>query len=62
MDIPTLKLAFPTSQREIIDLIDKTNGFLKNLDSVEEVGVDLKPKKEKYPFSDVKKILNNTSF
>ena len=36
--------------------------FLKNLDSVEEVGVDLKPKKEKYPFSDVKKILNNTSF
>ena len=51
LDIPTLKLAFPTSQREIIDLIDKTNGFLKNLDSVEEVGVDLN-----------KKILNNTSF
>ena len=32
------------------------------LDSVEEVGVDLMPKREKYPFSDVKKILNNTSF
>ena len=62
LDIPTLKLAFPTTQREIIDLIDKTNGFLKNLDSVEEVGVDLMPKREKYPLSEVKKILNNNSF
>ncbi len=62
LDIPALKLAFPTTQREIIDLIDKTNGFLKNLDSVGEVGVDLMPKREKYPLSDVKKILNNNCF
>lgn len=62
LDIPTLKLAFPTTQREIIDLIDKTNFFLKNLHSIEEIGVDLKPKKEKYPISEVKKILNNTNF
>ncbi len=62
LDIPALKLAFPTTQKEIIDLIDKTNRFLRNLDSVEEVGVDLTVKREKYPFSDVKKILNNNSF
>ena len=62
LDIPTLKLAFPTSQREIIDLIDKTNGFLKKWDSGEAVCVDLKRRKERYPLSDVKKIRNNNSF
>ena len=49
-------------QREIIDLIDKTNRFLKNLDSVGEVGVDLTIKREKHPLCDVKKILNNNCF
>ena len=62
LDIPTLKLAFPTSQREIIELIDKTNLFLRNLDSIEEVGVDLTPQKERYPVFELKKILNNNSF
>jgi putative methanogenesis marker protein 5 len=61
LDIPTLKLAFPTTQSEIIELIDKTNHFLRNLDSFEEIGVDLRPKKEQHPISDVKKILNNTN-
>ena len=62
LDIPTLKLAFPTSQREIIELIDKTNLFLRNLDSIEEIGVDLTPQKERYPVFELKKILNNNSF
>ena len=62
LDIPTLKLAFPTSQREIIELIDKTNLFLRNLDSIEEIGVDLTPQKERYPIFELKKILNNNSF
>ena len=61
LDIPTLKLAFPTTQCEIIDLIDKTNSFLRNLNSIEEIGADLRPKKEKYPISDVKKILYNNN-
>ena len=59
LDIPTLRLAYPTTRDEIIDLIDKTNHFLRNLDSYCELNVDLKPKGEKYPLSDVKKILDN---
>jgi hypothetical protein len=62
LDIPTLKLAFPTTQEEIIALIDKTNSFLQNLSSTDEIGVDLRPGKEKYPVSQLKKILNNNSF
>lgn len=62
MSIPTLKLAFPTMQEEIIDLIDKTNSFLKDLQSIDEIGTDLTPQKEKYPVSEVKKILNNNTF
>jgi putative methanogenesis marker protein 5 len=61
LDIPTLKLAFPTTQKEVIDLIDKTNYFLRNMDSFEEIGADLRHKKEKYSISEVKKILNNTN-
>ena len=62
LDIPTLKLAFPTTQSEIIDLIDKTNSFLKCHHSADEIGVDLMPKKEGYPVCEVKKILNNNTF
>ncbi|MDO5815753.1 MAG: DUF2112 family protein [Methanobrevibacter sp.] len=62
MGIPTLKLAFPTTQEEIIDLIDKTNSFLKDLESIDEIGADLTPQKEKCPVSEVKKILNNNTF
>lgn len=62
LNIPVLKLAYPTTQNEIIDLIDKTNLFLKNLESLSELGADLTPKKEKCPLFDVKKILNNNNF
>ena len=61
MNIPTLRLAYPTTQAEIIDLIDKTNFFLKNLVSKSEIGVDLTSKKVKYPVDEVKKMLNNTN-
>jgi len=62
LNIPTLKLAYPTTQAGIIELIDKTNYFLKNLESKSEIGVDLTSKKEKYPISEVNKILNNKNF
>lgn len=61
LDIPTLKLAYPTNQKQIIDLIDKTNCFLRNLDTSlnpDNLGADLSPKKEKYPVFDVKGILD----
>ena len=59
LDIPILKLAYPTTRDEIIELINKTNIFLKNLDTYSELGVDLKPKKDKYPVLEVKKIIDN---
>ena len=61
LDIPTLKLAYPTSQKQLINLIDKTNIFLKNLDETysDDLSVDLSLKKDKYPVKDVKKTLDN---
>ncbi len=65
LNIPTLKLAYPTTQGQIIDLIDKTNYFLKNLDKINftvnggNLGADLDSKKEKFPLSDFSKILDN---
>ena len=61
LNLPTLKLAYPTNQEELINLIDRTNHFLKHLKSSNEddLNVDLTPKKDKYPVSDVKKILDN---
>ena len=47
LNIPTLKLAYPTNQKEIIDLINKTNMFLKNLNSYSEINTDLKPESNK---------------
>jgi hypothetical protein len=61
MDIPTLKLAFPTTRDEIISLIDKTNSFLRNLESYSELNVDLTSEKEKFPVDEVNKVLNNTN-
>lgn len=60
--IPTLKIAFPTTQSEIISLIDKTNSFLNDLKQSDEIGTDLTVKKKGYPVSEVKKILNNNTF
>lgn len=65
LDIPTLKLPYPTSQSQIIDLIDKTNCFLKNLSNLQKennpynLNTDLSVKKEKYSYLDVKRILDN---
>ena len=61
MDIPTLKLAYPTTQEELINLIERTNYFLRHLESSndDDLNVDLIPKRDRYPASDVKKILDN---
>lgn len=65
LGIPTLKLAYPKNQSQIIDLINKTNSFLKDLNSTSEnvneddLNVDLVKKRDKYPVYDLKKILNN---
>ncbi|WP_458456107.1 DUF2112 family protein [Methanobrevibacter sp.] len=65
LNIPTLKLAFPTNQKELIGLIDKTNYFLRNLENIrgtvneDNLSVDLAVKKEKIPIPDVKKLLDN---
>ena len=61
LDIPTLKLAYPNNQEQLIDLIDNTNYFLKNLDNdydPDNLSVDLKPKSDKLPISDVKELLD----
>ena len=64
LNIPTLRLAYPTNQSQLIDLIDKTNVFLKNLDNSQknnsdDLTTDLMVKKDKIPFLDIKKILDN---
>ena len=61
MDIPTLKLAYPTTQEELINLIERTNYFLRHLESSndDDLNVDLILKRDMYPASDVKKILDN---
>ncbi len=61
LDIPTLKLKYPTSQDELISLIDKTNIFLKDLkdSNPDDLGTDLIPKKDKASLLDVEKILKN---
>lgn len=65
LNIPTLKLAYPTTQGQIIDLIDKANSFLKNLNNIsgivneDNLSMDLKVKRDKCPVCDVEKILNN---
>ena len=48
LNIPTLKLKYPVNQKEIIELIDKTNCFLRDLNdsNPDNLGVNLKPKKE----------------
>ena len=64
LKIPTLKLAYPANRNQLISMIDKTNYFLRNLDNSnkyitsDDLTVDLMPKKEKCPYSDVKKILD----
>ncbi len=65
LNIPTLRLAYPTNQNQLINLIDRTNDFLKNLDDGQDISnsddltVDLALKNEKYPLENVKRILDN---
>ena len=61
LNIPTLKLAYPTTQEELINLIGRTKHFLRHLESSndDDLNVDLTPKRDRHPASDVKKILDN---
>ena len=60
LDIPVLKLAYPSNQDDLIGLIDKTNIFLEDLKSFDDdLDVDLTPRKTKVPIEHVKKLLNN---
>ena len=65
LNIPTLKLAYPTSQAQLIELINKTNHFLKNLEKAhgtvndDNLTTDLYPKNGNCPVFDVKKILDS---
>ena len=65
LNIPILKLAYPTNQTQLIELIDKTNCFLKNLGNIDgivnddKLTIDFHPKREKYPISDVKNLLDS---
>ena len=64
MNIPILKLAYPTNREEIISLIDKANNFLRNLDNIrgninpDNLNNDLYIKTDKYPVYNLKKILD----
>ena len=62
LDIPILKLAYPTTQGEIIALIDKVNLFLKDFDSSvsDDLNTDLKNDNEKIPLDDFEKIFNKS--
>ncbi len=64
LNIPTLRLAYPKNQNDLINLIDKTNSFLKNLDDdvSDDLNVDLNIKKGQCPIRDVEEILNNNNF
>ena len=62
MDIPVLKLAYPTTREEIIDLISKVNLFLKDFDPSigDDLNADLKKDNEKVPLYDFEKIFNES--
>ncbi len=62
MDIPVLKLAYPTTREEIIDLISKVNLFLKDFDPSigDDLNADLKKDNEKLPLNDFEKIFNQS--
>ena len=62
MDIPVLKLAYPTTREDIINLINKVNLFLKDFDPSigDDLNSDLEKDDEKLPLKDFKKIFNDT--
>ena len=62
MDIPVLKLAYPTTREDIINLISKVNLFLKDFDPSigDDLNADLEKDNEKLPLEDFKKIFNES--
>lgn len=62
MNIPVLKLAYPTTRNEIIDLIAKVNLFLKDFDPSisDDLDTDLRKNNQKLPLDQFKKILNKS--
>ncbi|MBE6505195.1 MAG: DUF2112 family protein [Methanobrevibacter sp.] len=62
MDIPILKLRYPTNREELIDLISKVNLFLKDFDPSigDDLNADLKKDSEKLPLTDFEKIFNQS--
>ena len=59
LNIPVLKLAYPTTRDEIIDLITKVNLFLKDFDSSvgDDLDCDLVNKREKVSLDEFKNII-----
>lgn len=62
MDIPILKLRYPTNREELIGLISKVNLFLKDFDPSigDDLNADLKKDSEKLPLTDFEKIFNQS--
>ena len=66
-EIPRLEMAYPTNRDELIDIFDRTNTFLENLDSYpsdyvsneDNLTTDGVPFKEKVPVADFQSIVNN---
>ncbi|WP_407380318.1 DUF2112 family protein [Methanobrevibacter sp.] len=62
IDIPVLRLAYPTTREEIIDLIRRVNLFLKDFDESvsDDINTDLKKPSSRVSYSDFKKIFNES--
>ena len=62
LDIPVLKLAYPTARDDIIKLIDKVNLFLKDFDSSisDDLDADLRNKSKKVSLDEFEKIIGNS--
>ena len=62
LDIPVLKLDYPTAREDIIKLIDKVNLFLKDFDSSigDDLDADLRNKSKKVSLDEFEKIIGNS--
>ena len=61
LNIPTLKLAYPTSRSEIISLIGKVNIFLRNLTVAgDDLDCDLLTRKDRVDLDIFERILKNS--
>jgi hypothetical protein len=63
--VPILELAYPTTRNDLIDIINRTNDFLKNLTSIngivneDNLDIDLKKPKKSLNYKEFKKILDD---